>query len=122
LDASGGAAGADRDGDGVGDARAEQVLGSGAEVIDRVGGLGPCQAVLGAELEDGVGKSRALLWGVDLLGHGSEFVPASVGVVVCDRVAKSLQFGSDLGELDVQGEIDRWQVEEAFPEDLERFV
>ena len=87
----------------MGDARGEQVLGSGAEVVDRVGGLGACEAVLGAELEDRVGEAGALLWGVDLFGDGSEFVPASVGVVVCDRVAKPLQFGSDqFGELDVE--------------------
>lgn len=90
MEAAGGAAGADCDGDGVGEARGEEVLGSGVEVVDGVGGLGAGQAVLIAESEDRVGEAGALLWGVDLFGHGAEFVPASVGIVVEDRVPEPL--------------------------------
>jgi hypothetical protein len=92
-------------------------------VVDRVGGLGAGELALVAELEDRVGKSGALLWGVDLLGHRSEFVPASVGIVVCDGVVELLQLGRDeLGEFHVQGEVDRGELEEVLPEDLECFV
>ena len=59
------------DGDGVGEAGGEEVLGWGVEVVDRVGGLGAGQAVLVAEAQDRVGESGALLWGVDLVGDGA---------------------------------------------------
>ena len=71
MQAAGGAAGAGGDGDGVGEASGEEVLGWGVEVVDRLGGLGAGQAVPGAEVEDRVGESGALVGGVDLLGHGS---------------------------------------------------
>jgi hypothetical protein len=62
-----------------------------------------------------------LLWGVDLLGDCAQLVPASIGIVVGDCVPASLQLrGDQLGELDVQGEVNRGEVEQTLPEDLER--
>jgi hypothetical protein len=91
----------------VGDAGGEEVLGSGVEVIDGVGGLCAGEAVLGAQAEDRVREAGALLWAVDLVGHGAELVPAAVGIVIGDGLAQSLQFGGDeLRELDVQGKVD----------------
>lgn len=66
MKAARGAAGAGCDGDGVGEARGEEVLGSGVEVVDRAGGLGAGDAVLIAESDDRVGEAGALLWGGDL--------------------------------------------------------
>jgi hypothetical protein len=71
--------------------------------------------VLVAELDDRVGESCPLLWGVDLLVDGGERVPAPVGVVVFDRFAQALEVGADqLGEGDEEGEVDRGQVDQAF--------
>jgi hypothetical protein len=108
LQASWCAAGADLDGSGVDEAGGEESLGCGAEVVYRVGGLGGSDAVLVSECEERVGEACALLWGVDLVGHDREFVPAVVGLVVRDRVAESLLlWGDELREGDVQGEVDR---------------
>ena len=108
MEAGWGAAGADLDSDGVDEAGGEESLGCGAEVVYRVGGLGGSDAVLVLEGEECVGDACALLWGVDLVGHDREFVPAVVGLVVGDRVAESLLlWGDELREGDVQGEVDR---------------
>jgi len=45
-----------------------------------------CDASLVAEFDQRVGELGALLWGVDLFGHGREGVPSPVGVVF-DRFA-----------------------------------
>jgi hypothetical protein len=91
-----------------GDACGEEVLGSGVEVIDGVGGLCGGEAVLSAEAEHLVGEAGALLRAVDLVCHRAELVPAVVEIVLGDGIAQSLQFGGDeLRELDVQGEVDR---------------
>ena len=123
MEAAGGAVGAGCDGDGVGEAGGEEVLGAGVEVVDRVGGLGAGEAMLIAESEDRVGEVGALLGGVDLLGHGAQLFPAAVGIVVSDRALQALQFrGDQRWELDVQGQVGRGEVEQAFSEDFERLV
>lgn len=79
--------------------------------------------MLVAEDEERVGESCALLWGVDLLGDDREFVPAVVWLVISDRVAQALQLGRDqLRERDVEGEVDRGNVEEVLPEHVECLV
>jgi len=101
-EAAGGAACADCDRDGVGEAGREEVLGWCVEVVDRVCGLGAGQAAPRAESEDRVGEAGALLWGVDLVGNRAQFVPASIRIVVSDSVPKSLQLWRDeFWELDV---------------------
>ena len=67
MEAAGGAAGADGDGDGFEEAGGDEAGGSAVEVEERVGGLAAVEAALVAELDDRVGEAGALLWGVDLL-------------------------------------------------------
>jgi hypothetical protein len=123
LEAAGGAAGADFDGDGVDDAGGEESLRACAQVVDGVGGLAGSDSLLVTEDEERVGELGALLWGVDLLGNDRQFVPAVVGLVVGDRVSEPLELGGDeFRELDVEGEVDRGEVEEVFPEDVQRLV
>ena len=87
MEAAGGAAGADGDGDGFEEAGGDEAGGAAVEVEERVGGLVAVDAVLVAESDDRVGESCPLLGGVDLLMDGGERVPAPFGVVVLDRFA-----------------------------------
>jgi len=58
-----------------------------------------------------------------LVGHDAQLLPAAVGIVVNGRVPESLQLRRDqIGNPDLQGEIDRGEAEQPFPEDLERFL
>ena len=103
-----GAVSADLDGDGCEEAGGDQTGAVGVKIEERVGGLAVSDAVLIPELDDRVGKSRALLGGVDLLVHGGERVPAPVGIVVLDRFAQPLEIGADqLGQRDQEP---RWKL------------
>ncbi len=93
MQAAGGAAGADGDGDGFEQAGGDESGGAAVEVEECVSGLAVVDAVLVAESDDRVGESGSLLWGVDLVGAGGEGVPAPVGVVVFDRFAQAVKSG-----------------------------
>lgn len=123
MEAAGGAADADRDGDGFEKAGGSESGGAGAEVEERVCGLAAVDAALVAESDDRVGEACSLLWGVDLVVDGGERVPTPVWVVVFDRFAESLEVRSDqLGERDQQRVVHAGQVHEAFPEVVQRLV
>jgi hypothetical protein len=87
VEAGGGAADADGHGDGFEQAGGDESGRSGAEVEQRVGRLAAVDAALVAEVDDRVGQSCPLLWGVDLLVDGGERVPSPVGIVVLDRAS-----------------------------------
>ena len=93
MEAAGGAADADGDGDGFEQAGGDESGGAGAEVQQRVCGLAAVEVAVIAERDDRVGEPRSLLWGVDLLVDGGERVPAPVGIVVFDRLAEALEVG-----------------------------
>jgi hypothetical protein len=102
---------------------ADEAGGVAVEVEERVGGLPAVDAALVAQSDDRVGESCPLLRGVDLLGDGGKRVPAPVGVVVFDRFAEALEVGTaQLGERDQQRVGDAGEVNERFPEMVERAV
>ena len=64
-----------------------------------------------------------MLGRVDLCRDGGEGVPAPVGVIVGDGLAEALKVGADeLGECDEQREVGGGEVDEAFPEVVQRWV
>jgi hypothetical protein len=120
VEAAGGAVGADLDGDRFEEAGCDEAGAVGVEIEECVGGLPASDSVLIAQSHDRVGESGALSWGVDLLVHGGERVPAPIGVVVLDRFAQALEVGADqLRQRDQQREIERGEIEQTFPEAVE---
>ena len=104
-------------------AGADQAGGRGVEVQQCVGGVAGSDAVLVAQGDDCVSQRGALLGVFDLLGDRCERVKASVGIVIFDGFAQTLQIGADQrGKRDQQQVVKAGQVDQVFPENVERVV